>query len=306
MNISQLKYAVEIEKAGSITQAAENLFMGQPNLSKAIKELETELGITIFKRTSTGVAITSAGREFLLYAKSILSKINEIEEIYIKKSKNTAAFSLCAAQADYVYQAFLRLARNIESDEMDIKFKETDSVTAAKAVADGEFNMGIIRWEKKYRSNFLSYFEDKNLGYEEIWDFERLAVMSENHPLANCENLDKAMLSDYIQVMRGDLSVPFMSVAESRIERTAQSKKKIYMFERSSRYNLLSMSKNAYTLSPPVTEATLKKYGLIQRKVAGSHSSDVFIYRKDYIKSDLDLEYINYLENIIEGLGEKL
>ena len=148
MNISQLKYAVEIEKAGSITQAAENLFMGQPNLSKAIKELETELGITIFKRTSTGVAVTSAGREFLLYAKKVYClKLMRLRKFTLK-SKNTAAFSLCAAQADYVYQAFLRLARNIESDEMDIKFKETDSVTAAKAVADGEFNMGIIRWEK--------------------------------------------------------------------------------------------------------------------------------------------------------------
>ena len=87
MNTQHFRYALEVEKTGSITQAAENLFMGQPNLSKAIKELETELGITIFKRTSTGVAVTSAGREFLLYAKSILSKINEIEEIYIKKSK---------------------------------------------------------------------------------------------------------------------------------------------------------------------------------------------------------------------------
>lgn len=303
MNLSQFKYAVEIEKAGSITQAAENLFMGQPNLSKAIKELETELGIAIFKRTSTGVAVTAAGREFLMYAKNILAKINEIEELYINKSKNMASFSLCAAQADYVYQAFLKLAKNIDSDEMDIKFKETDSVTAAKAVADGEFNMGIIRWEKKYLSNFLSFFEDKNLGYEKIWDFERLAVMSENHPLADCEHLDKTMLSDYVQVMRGDLSVPFMSAAELRNERTAQSKKKIYMFERSSRYNLLSMSETAYTLSPPVTKATLKKYKLIQRKVAGSHSSDVLIYRKDYIKSDLDFEYIGYLDSIIKSFS---
>lgn len=300
MNLSQLRYAVEVEKAGSITQAAENLYMGQPNLSKAIKDLETELGITIFKRASKGIAVTDSGREFLVYAKNILKQINDIEDIYINKSKNIAKFSLCAAQADYVYRAFVKLANTIDSNEMDIKFKETDSVTAAQAVADGEFNMGIVRWEKNYLQNFVSFFKDKNLDYEEIWDFERLAIMSADHPLANQKYLDKSMLGDYVQVMRGDLSVPFMSTAELKIQRMVQSKKKIYMFERSSRYNLLSTS-TAYAISPPVTDETLKKYNLIQRKIEGEHSHDVLIYRKDYIKSDLDVQYINYLKEIING-----
>ncbi len=301
MNLSQFKYVVEIEKAGSITQAAENLFMGQPNLSKAVKDLEAEIGISIFKRASTGVIVTPAGREFLVYAKNILNKVSEIEDIYINKSKNIVNFSLCAAQADYVYRAFIKLANTIDSNEMDIKFKETDSVTAAQAVADGDFDMGIVRWEKNYLQNFVSFFKDKNLDYEEIWDFERLAIMSENHPLANEEKLDRTKLSDYVQVMRGDLSVPFMSTAELKVQRMAQSKKKIYMFERSSRYNLLSTSL-AYALSPPVTEETLKKYKLVQRKIEGERSHDVLIYRKDYIKSKYDIQFIEYLKEIIDGL----
>lgn len=302
MNLSQLKYVVEIEKAGSITRAAENLFMGQPNLSKAVKDLEDELGITIFKRASTGVVVTPAGREFLTYAKSILNKMNEIEDIYINKSKNIANFSLCAAQSDYIYRSFIKLANSIESDEMDIKFKETDSVTAAQSVADGDFNMGIVRWEKNYQQNFISFFKDKNLDYEEIWDFERLAIMSQQHPLANVKQLDKSMLSEYIQVMRGDLSVPFMSTAELKVQRLAQSKKKIYMFERSSRYNLLSGS-TAYALSPPLTEETLEKYKLVQRKIEGERSHDVLIYRKDYVKTKLDISYIEYLKEIIDNLN---
>ena len=71
MNLLHLKYAVEIEKTGSITKAANNLFMGQPNLSKAIKELENEIGITIFRRTTKGVAPTEKGGEFLGYAKAV-------------------------------------------------------------------------------------------------------------------------------------------------------------------------------------------------------------------------------------------
>ena len=101
--------------------------------------------------------------------------------------------------------------------------------------------------------------------------------------------------------MRGDLSVPFMSTAELKVQRMAQSKKKIYMFERSSRYNLLSTSL-AYALSPPVTEETLKKYKLVQRKIEGERSHDVLIYRKDYIKSKYDIQFIEYLKEIIDGL----
>ena len=65
MNTLHLKYAVEVERTGSISRAAENLFMGQPNLSKAIRELEETTGITIFKRTSKGVLPTPKLKAFL-------------------------------------------------------------------------------------------------------------------------------------------------------------------------------------------------------------------------------------------------
>ena len=81
-NILHLKYAVEIEKTGSITKAAENLYMGQPNLSRAIKELEDNLNITIFNRNSKGITITPEGEEFLQYARRIISQVEEVEEIY--------------------------------------------------------------------------------------------------------------------------------------------------------------------------------------------------------------------------------
>ena len=82
MNTQHFKYALEVEKTGSITKAAENLFMGQPNLSKSIKELEDTLGIEIFKRTSRGVVPTDKGQEFLRYAKNILSQIEEMQSIF--------------------------------------------------------------------------------------------------------------------------------------------------------------------------------------------------------------------------------
>ena len=81
MNLQQLRYAVEVERTGSITQAAENLFMGQPNLSKAIRELEREVGIEIFLRTPRGMELTEKGRVFLGYAKQILAQVRQMEEL---------------------------------------------------------------------------------------------------------------------------------------------------------------------------------------------------------------------------------
>ena len=82
MNILHLKYAVEVAKTKSISKAAENLYMGQPNLSRAIKELEESLGITIFDRTPKGITLTPQGEEFLQYARRIISQVDEVEQMY--------------------------------------------------------------------------------------------------------------------------------------------------------------------------------------------------------------------------------
>ncbi|MFA6948641.1 MAG: LysR family transcriptional regulator, partial [Eubacteriales bacterium] len=117
MNILHLKYAVEVEKTGSITQAAEHLFMGQPNLSKAIRELETNLGITLFKRTSKGVVATQEGEIFLKYAKSIIAQVDAVEALYSPKRQNKLSYSFAVSHIDYAAEAFLRFASDITSDD---------------------------------------------------------------------------------------------------------------------------------------------------------------------------------------------
>jgi biotin operon repressor len=94
MNIQHLKYAVKVGKTGSITQVADNLYMGQPNLSKAIRELKSSMGIAIFKRTGKGVVPTKKGQEFLGYARSILSQIEEMESLYKSEKANKQRFCL--------------------------------------------------------------------------------------------------------------------------------------------------------------------------------------------------------------------
>ena len=82
MNLVQLKYAVEIADTGSINKAAENLFIGQPNLSRAIKELESSLNITIFHRSAKGMDLTPDGENFIRYARTILKQVEDVENLF--------------------------------------------------------------------------------------------------------------------------------------------------------------------------------------------------------------------------------
>ena len=108
MNLQQLRYAVEVAKTGSITAAAKNLYMGQPNLSKSIRELEAELGITLFERTARGVAPTKNGEDFLGYARSIIAQMESLETMFGPHTETGTQLSVCAPRASYVAQAFSR------------------------------------------------------------------------------------------------------------------------------------------------------------------------------------------------------
>ena len=139
MNIMHLKYAVEVAKTGSITQAAENLFMGQPNLSKAIRELEESLGITIFKRTSKGIVPTLKGEEFLVYAKRILAQIDELESIYSSDHQTKQTFSISIPRASYMSYAFMQFVGQLDpAKEMEIIYSETNSVQAISNIIQGK------------------------------------------------------------------------------------------------------------------------------------------------------------------------
>lgn len=110
MNLMHLKYVVEIDKTRSISKAAENLYMGQPNLSRSIKELEQSLQITIFKRTPKGIEVTPDGEEFIQYAKKILADVETVEKKYTQKKSIKKIFHF-RARASYIGYSFVEFMR---------------------------------------------------------------------------------------------------------------------------------------------------------------------------------------------------
>ena len=150
MNILHLKYAVEVESTRSITKAAGNLYMSQPNLSRAIKELEESLGITIFKRTSKGITPTQEGEEFLSYARSILAQIDEIESLYKHARQDRLEFNISIPRASYITHAFTRMVATLDlAKEIEINYKETNSLKAINNILQSNYNLGIIRYQSE-------------------------------------------------------------------------------------------------------------------------------------------------------------
>lgn len=219
MNTLHFKYAVEIEKTRSITQAAQNLYMAQPNLSKAIKELENTLGIIIFRRTSKGVIPTDQGLKFLEFAKKILIQLDNMESIYAPNKEQNRKLRISVPRAGYISKAFSEyIAEMASCDDMEIYFCETNSMRTIEHIREHGYDFGIIRYNTAHEKYFTDFLAEKNLDAKPLWEYEMLAVMSAEHPLADAESLDYAELSSqYTELCQGDDSVPYVPGAVEKL-----------------------------------------------------------------------------------------
>lgn len=309
MNTLHLKYIVEVEKTGSITLAAKKLYMNQPNLSKAIKEFEASIGIDIFKRTPKGIVPTPKGEEFLSYAKSILAKIEEMEALY-KSDKNKISFSLSAPRASYISYAFTQFVEKLdETKELEMNYIETNSMKTINNVAEGECRLGIIRYHLDYENYFINLLKEKELQYEVVWEFENLVLISRNNPIALIDNLSYKDLNKGIEIVHGDLSVPHLSAVDIKKSESNQSKKRrIYIYERGSQFDLLNQVTSSYMWVSPLPEQQLNKYGLIQKRCSlpNQRYRDVIIYPEGQKILEIDNAFITELKHVRDSISATL
>lgn len=296
MNVMHMKYAVEIANTKSISKAAENLYMGQPNLSRAIKELEESLGITIFKRTTKGISVTPEGEEFLQYAKRIISQVEEVEEIYRNGKSKKQRFSVCVPRASYISDAFAEFAKNIDTSvSAEIFYKETNSMRTINNIVKEDYNLGIIRYQSSFDKYFTSMFNEKKLMHETITEFSYVLLMSKSHPLADKEKIELKDLADYIEISHADPYVPSLPLIDVKKAELSESvDKHIFVFERGSQFVLLEKVPTTFMWVSPIPDELLEKYSLVQKKCIGNTKlyKDVLIYRKGYKLTELDDAFI--------------
>ena len=302
MNIQYLKYVVEVDKTGSINKAAKNLYMGQPNLSAAIKELEKELGISIFYRSKKGVFATKEGEKFLFHAKKIISQVNELKSLYKPNTSNLPIhFSIAACRATYITIAISNFINNLKNKKgMTVNFNETNSLNVINEEANGNAEIVIIRYQNIHENYFASLLKSKNLIFEPLWESKLFLTFSENHSLISEKEIKSEMLKKYIEIVQGDMKVPVDK--SSNLSNSYQpSPQSISVYDRGSHVNLLVNVKEAFMWVPILPENILKRNKLVQRECA-----DLKIITKDILIYSLEREQSIYIKNFISSLKESI
>lgn len=298
MNVIHMKYAVEVARAGSINKASEVLLVAQPNLSRAIKELEADLGITIFSRTPKGMTLTPEGEEFVAYAGNILRQLDEIETMYKTALPAKQTFSISVPRASYIADAFARFSTCIDKNSAEIYYKETNASRAIRNILEHNYNLGIIRYAAGFDSYFKTMLEEKGLQYELVAEFCYVLVMNRDHPLAEKETIRYKDLERYIEIAHADPYVPSLpAAAVLKEERAVNCKRHIYVFERGGQFNLLAQNPETFMWVSPLPDNIIERFGLVQRKCPDNQRvyKDVLIRRKGYRLSKLDKKFVTEL-----------
>lgn len=281
MNLNVLRYAIEVEKSRSITGAAKQLFISQPNLSRDIRELEEEIGFSIFTRSSRGVIPTDRGREFLQLAKKAVKQFQALEHYCAREEHGSLSLQVCVPKAGYIHTAFASfLSRQAKGRALSVDYREADAMDAIRDVCLRSASLAILRFPDRYERSLLSLLKRKELASEIICRFELSVLMSERHSLAAASLLTADLLEQSVEVICEDTSLADYLNETAEPEHFPSS---IRLHEGGGLCGLLSHMTASFAFAPPLPEAVLREYHLVQKKYQGPprKMTDMLIYPQD-------------------------
>ena len=189
MTLAQLRYTIAIAKAGSMNEAAKSLYISQPSLSTAIRELEAETGVEIFRRTNRGIAVTPAGEEFLGYARQVVEQYELMEAKYISKEQSRKKFSVSMQHYTFAVNAFVELVKQFGMDEYEFAVHETKTHQVIEDVRNFKSEIGILYVNDFNRKVLTKMFHEYGLEFHELLNCRIYVYMWKGHPLAKREKI---------------------------------------------------------------------------------------------------------------------
>ncbi|QJW47331.1 LysR family transcriptional regulator [bacterium BFN5] len=304
MNLLHLKYAIEVERQGSISKAAQSLFIAQPNLSNSIKDLEAEVGINIFNRTHRGIEVTHVGREFLGYAKSIIAKVETLESMYKMEKKDMISFNIITTRSSYISSAVASYINKFQSTNyLKVHFKETNVFDVINNVATGNFDLGIYRPNNIHAEYFAKLAHSKGLAVKLLGYAPYSLLMAANHPLANVTKIESDMLSDYIEILYADFEDELVSYHQLRqLSGVALPSKIIYIYERASLMDMLRDVHGSYYWTTSTHAALLEGFKLVSREcdLPNVALCEYLVYKDDKKLSKETQELITIIEQLYQ------
>ncbi len=246
MTLTQLRYTVAIADTKSMNKAANDLFVSQPALSGAIKELEEELATQIFIRSNKGIVVTTEGEEFLRYARQMVELDNLVEERFINKAIAKKKFSVSMQHYSFAVEAFIELAKGFEVGEYELAVHETKTHEVIENVKNYRSELGVIYKNDFNEKAIQKILDESELEFIPLYDCGISVFLSKNHPLANSELITMEDLADYpcLSFEQGDKNSFYFA---EEVLSTLPYKQIIKADDRATMLNLMT-GLNGYTL----------------------------------------------------------
>lgn len=197
MTLAQLKYAIIVAQSHSMNEAARTLFISQPSLSAAVKDLEEEIGVELFRRTNRGISVTPEGEEFLGYARQVVEQYQLIETKYVSKEQAKKKFSVSTQHYTFAVNAFVELVKQFGMDEYEFAIHETKTYTVIEDVKNFKSEIGILYINDFNSKVLMKLFHEFQLEFHEILKCSIYVYMWKGHPLADRDEIALEELLEY-------------------------------------------------------------------------------------------------------------
>ena len=303
MTLMQLHYIITISETGSLNRAAEQLYISQPSLSNAVKELEKELGISIFNRSGKGVTLTNDGAEFLLHAKQIYGQYESVMEKYGKGGSYKKKFAVSTQHYSFAVKAFVDMVKQFDMSKYEFAIRETRTGEVISDVSTLRSEIGVLYLSDFNRKSMRKLFSSANLEFHHLIDCQAYVYLWKNHPMARETSISFEQLKDYpcLSFEQGDSGTFYFA---EEILTTNEYERVIKANDRATMLNLM-VGLNGYTLCSGIICEELNGSDYIAvpfRDDDQNHNSVMeigYVIRKNTILSKMGELYISSIKNYL-------
>ncbi|ANZ62752.1 LysR family transcriptional regulator [Secundilactobacillus paracollinoides] len=302
MRIQQLEYLEKIAATGSINEAAKQLFISQPSLSQAMKELEKEYQVQLFYRSKAGITLTDAGREFMNYSRSVLDQVNLLNQHFGQGTVRKRVFSVSAQHYAFVVHAFVELVKEIGGDTYQFTLRETQTENVLDDIQTLKSELGVIYINAFNKTVMMRLIAEKDLEFTPLFDVQPHVFVGRDNPLTAKSHITLADLKDYpyLSYEQGDTNSFYFS---EEIQSTLPHKKHIRISDRATIFNLM-VGLNGYTISSGIISSELndEKIVAIPLDVDDTITLGYLRHKKMELSATAQL-YLEMLKDHIRGYG---
>lgn len=263
VTLQQLKYVTAVAETGNITEAAKKLFISQPSLTSAIKELEKEMQVTIFNRTNRGVVVSNEGDIFLSYARQVLEQAGLLEEKFLNVKERSPRFSVSCQHYSFAVNAFADVIRSFGGSQYDFTLRETQTYEIIEDVSRLKSEIGILYTSSKNEEIIKKLIKQNDLRFEVLFVAKPHVFISSKHPLAEREELSLEDMEEYpyLSFEQGEYnSFYFLEEILSTMDRS----RNIKVRDRATLFNLV-IGLNGYTVSSGIISKELNGKNIIAK-----------------------------------------